>query len=162
MRKMFQLFLIVAGYIMLTSAFHVVDPKPARGAGISASNVARPLAVRKTHRLNFFQRMLVRHYLRKHAIKNSANPDKLASTSLTLGIIACGCLLLGLFVPGVIFATIPAGIAAMITGGAAVRQKTSAEGKARTGKGLGLGALITVGLILLLAAIVIAAWEFEL
>ncbi len=46
----------------------------------------------------------------------------------------------------------------MITGGSAVRNKTSLVGKARTGKALGLGALIAFGVLLILAAIVVSSW----
>jgi len=62
---------------------------------------------------------------------------------------------LALFIPYLILAVLPTAIAAMITGGAAVRNKTSLIRKARTGKALGLGALIFFGLLLLIVACIL-------
>lgn len=84
--------------------------------------------------------------------------DKLADTSLAFGIAACAFLVLGLFVPYVILAAIPAGITAMITGGSALRNGTVKVGKAKTGKALGLGALIAFAVLLLLAVVALAAY----
>jgi len=98
--------------------------------------------------------------MKKYKSAHGVNADKLASTSLLLGIFSWGFLLLGLAVPFVILLSIPTGIAAMITGGSAVRNKTSQMGKARMGKGLGLGALITFALLLIIAAIIIASADF--
>ena len=112
----------------------------------------------KVHKLNFFQRLIVKFFIKKNNPADGTKADKQASTSLLLGIGACAFILLGLFVPYVILASIPTGIAAMITGGSAVRNKTSLVGKARTGKALGLGALITFGVLLILAAIVVSSW----
>ncbi len=75
-----------------------------------------------------------------------------------MGIAACAFLVLGLFVPYVILAAIPAGIAANITGGSALRNGTAKEGKAKTGKALGLGSLIAFAVVLILAVIVAAAY----
>ena len=111
----------------------------------------------KVHKLNFFQRLIVKLLIKKKRLAEGTKADRLASTSLLLGIGACAFILLGLFIPYIILASIPTGIAAMITGSSAIRKKTSLEGKARTGKGLGLGALIAFGLILILAAILVSS-----
>jgi hypothetical protein len=63
-----------------------------------------------------------------------------------------------LFVPYVIFACLPAAIVAMVLGGSAMRNNTNLVGKARTGKALGLGALIAFGVLLIIAAIVVASF----
>ena len=112
----------------------------------------------KAHKLNFFQRLALKYYLKKNKLKNDINADKLASTSLVLGISACGAIVLGLFIPYLILAAIPLGITAMVTGGSAERNHTQLIGKARTGKGLGLGALIAFAVILVIAVIVLAAF----
>jgi len=116
----------------------------------------------KAHKLNFFQRLALKYYLKKNKFKRDINADKLASTSFVLGISACGAILLGLLIPYLILAAVPLAIAAMATGGSAERNHTQLIGKARTGKALGLGALIAFGLILVLAVIVLAAFVSSL
>ena len=112
----------------------------------------------KVHKLNFFQKLVFKLFVSKNKQSDTEKADKLASTSLGLGLGAFAILILGLFVPYVILGTVPLGIAAMITGSSALRGGTSQTGKAKTGKAFGLGSLITLGVLLILAAIVIAAW----
>ena len=109
----------------------------------------------KAHKLNFFQRTILKFLLRNKKLEKNIDADKLAIASLWLGIAACGFILLALFIPYLILAVLPAAIAAMITGGAAVRNKTSLIRKARTGKALGLGALIFFGLLLLIVLFIL-------
>lgn len=156
--RLLQLFPILAIYVLLISATCIIKEETITGTPQTASvqNYGNT-HVLKAHKLNLFQRLMVKILLKKHKLQNDTNADKLASTSLILGIGACAFILLGLFIPYIILASVPAGIAAMITGGSAIRNKTSLVGKAKTGKGLGLGALITFGIILILAAILVAA-----
>jgi hypothetical protein len=149
---------ILGIYILLISATCIVkkDTTVDNRQNITITNNGSAHFLR-THKLNFFQRLGLKILLKRNRNQNSLNADNLASTSLWLGIGACGFILLGLFVPFIILLSVPTGIAAMITGGSALRNKTSLVGKARTGKGLGLGALIAFGLLLLLAAIVISS-----
>lgn len=113
----------------------------------------------KFKKLNFFQKVIFKIFVRKDKRADESKADKLASTSLSFGIGSWITLLLGLALPYVAFACIPLGIAAMITGKSALKQGTSKEGRAKTGRGLGLGALITLGILLIIAAIVISAWS---
>ncbi len=158
MRLPFKFLFLLSLAVLLTSAVSIQNTSspvaPAPIEGISNSGAVHST---KAHKLNFFQRWALRILMKKYKSAHGVNADKLASTSLLLGIFSCGFLLLGLFVPYVILLSIPSGIAAMITGGSAVRNKTSQMGKARTGKALGLGALITFALLLLIAAIVISS-----
>ena len=159
MKLRLRIFPILAIYMLLVSATciekrdtSIVNRESLTITNHKNSNVLR---VRK---LNFFQRLIVKIFLKKNKLADGTKADKLASTSLLLGVGACAFLLLGLFIPYVILLSIPAGIAAMITGGSALRNKTSLVGKARTGKGLGLGALIAFAVVLIVAAIVFTAW----
>jgi hypothetical protein len=159
MIKILRLLPVIGIYMILVSATCIVkrDTTAVYQQGITLRDPNHS-GVLKTHKLNFFQRLMLKAFLRKDKLKNGNKADGLASTSLLLGIGACGFLLLGLFVPYIIFASVPAGIAAMITGSSAIRKKTSLTGKAATGKGLGLGALIAFGVILIVAAIMVAAF----
>jgi hypothetical protein len=133
-------------------------PVNTAGTNMVAVIVPAQTPVKKAHKLNFLQKLVLKFYLKKNKLAEDAKADKLAKTSLLLGIAACGFLVLGLFIPPVILGTIPAGIAAMITGGSALNRQTKLIGKAKTGKGLGLGALIAFGVVVLAAALIIAAW----
>ena len=161
MRLPFKFLFLISLTVLLTSAVCIEKTSsplaPAPIEGISNSGAVHST---KAHKLNFFQRWALRILMKKYKSAHGVNADKLASTSLLLGIFSWGFLLLGLAVPFVILLSIPTGIAAMITGGSAVRNKTSQMGKARMGKGLGLGALITFALLLIIAAIIIASADF--
>jgi hypothetical protein len=157
MRLKLQLLPLLGMFFLLASFSYVkkADKPPIDKTSTALTTNAPVLKVRK---LNFIQRFVVKLLIKKNKRLTSGQADKLASASLTLGIIACGTLLFGLAVPFIILLTIPAGIAAMITGGSAVRNQTTKIGKAKTGKGLGLGALIAFGVLLILAAIILAAF----
>ena len=147
-------------YCLLISATSMkVSPKYSEGESkykseiISGSNIVSPT------KLNFFQRLMVRLFVKKYKKAQSADiskADNLANTSLVFGVAALGFIVLGLFVPYVILATIPAAIIAMITGGAAVRKGTKNIGKAKTGKAFGLAALIAIGVLLIVGAIIVS------
>jgi hypothetical protein len=158
MKSTIWLIPMVCIYFLLISATSI----KVETASVSVDNQAimeAPLAVNplKTSKLNFFQRTLLKFALKKSLKADSDKGDSQAKTALAFGIAACGLLLLGLFVPYVIFACLPAAIVAMVMGGSAIRNDTNFEGKARTGKALGLGALIAFGVILIAAVILVAA-----
>lgn len=107
----------------------------------------------------FVDRLLLKYVLKKiRRAENQTKADRQASTSLSFGIASMGFLLLGLFIPYVIFATIPLAIVAMVTGSSALKDGTTEKGKARTGKTLGLASLITFGVFLIVALIVVASF----
>ncbi len=125
--------------------------------------IEAPVIVKeKSAKLNFFQRALLKHVSKKYKTDeiDSSKADKQAKLALIFGLSAAGLLILGLFIPYVIFASLPAAIAAMVLGGAALRGRTKYVGKARNGKGFGLGALIGFGVVLLAAILFVAAWGF--
>ena len=157
MRPPFKILFLLSLSVLLTSAVCIEKTSsPLASAQIAGISNSGTIHSAKTRKLNFFQRLALRLLMKKYKSANGVNADRLASTSLLLGIFSCGLLLLGLFVPFVILLSIPAGIFAMITGGSAVRNKTSQMGKAKTGNALGLGALITFALLLIIAAIVLS------
>ena len=159
MKLRLRIFPTLAIYMLLVSATCIEkrDTSIVNRESLTITN-HKNSNVLKVRKLNFFQRLIVKIFLKKNKLADGTKADKLASTSLLLGVGACAFLLLGLFIPYVILLSIPAGIAAMITGGSALRNKTSLVGKARTGKGLGLGALIAFAVVLIVAAIVFTAW----
>ena len=114
-------------------------------------------------KLNFFKRLIVGLILKKYKKAHRtdiAKADNLANISLLSGVAAISCMVLGLFVPFIIFATIPAAIIAMITGGAALRGGTKNTGKAKTGKILGLGSLIAFALLIIIVAVALSNTTF--
>ncbi len=133
---------------------------PAPSSVKSEAPIMYPLAsnILKPQKLNFFQRLMYNLTFRKYIKADTEKADRQAKNSLIFGIAAVGAFLLGLAVPYVMFLTIPAGIVAMVLGSEALKSDTNESVKARTGKALGLGSLIAFGVILILAAIVVAAW----
>lgn len=111
-------------------------------------------------KMNFFQRILFKLAVKKFKkAADTEKADKQASSALVFGIVALGTLLIGLAVPYVALAAIPAGIVAMVLGKQAVAAGTTEPAKAKIGKTLGLVSLIGFAFILLLAAIVVASWS---
>lgn len=158
MKLLLRVFPIVSIYMLLVSATCIerADTSIVNRQDITITNQKSYKAL-KVHKLNFFERLLVRFFIKKNKLADGTRADRMASTSLFLGVGACVFLLLGLAVPYIILLSLPAAIAAMITGGSALRNKTSLVGKARTGKALGLGALIAFGVLLLAAVILVAS-----
>ena len=110
----------------------------------------------KFHKLNFFQRLVLKLYLKNNQLRNGGKAYKLASASLWLGIGACALILVGLLFPYLILLALPAGIVAMITGNSALRNKTSSVRKARMGKAFGLAAIIVFAALLFVVALILA------
>ena len=147
---------VVGIYMLLVSATIVQkDTTIAHKQNITIKAVSGAHAF-KAYKLNFFQRIIVKFLLKNKKLKKNIDADKLASVSFLLGIAACAFLLLSLFIPYLIVAALPAAIAAITMGGSAVRNNTSLVRKAKTGKALGLGALILFGIILIIVVAILA------
>ena len=149
--------LLLISFLFISATTVSVDPTPVKGK-VSPEITSVAASVKKS-KIGFFERLLlklVQHKFKK--AEDTTKADKQASNSLTFGIIAVSALLVGLIVPYVMFATIPAGIVAMSTGNAALKSGTKETGKAHTGKSLGLGSLIAFGALLLVALVVVAAF----
>lgn len=140
--------------ISATSIEKKENPVAAKSEAVTTSIISSRVV---THKQNFFQRLLIKLFVRKGKQKDNSSADNLALTSLLLGIAACVSLLIGLVVPYLVFASIPFGIAAMITGSSAIKQGTNNKTKAKLGKGLGLGAIISITVLVIIAAIVVAS-----
>lgn len=152
---------VVCLYFLLISASTTSNENiPVVAEKEVVKEAAPELTVKKEMKLNFFQRAILKHAAKKYKLdeKDTVTADKNAKLALILGASALGLLIIGLFVPYVIFASIPAGIMAMIFGSSALREGTQQGNKARMGKGFGLSALIGFGVVLLLALIWIASW----
>jgi len=144
-------------YILLISAAPVLKRDTSK---IYQQNITLPIHNSnslKFHKLNFFQRLIVKFYFGKHKLQKDIKANKLASVSLWLGIGACGLICLSLLFPYFIFLSLPAGIAAMITGHSAIRNKTSFTGKARMGRALGLLAVIIFAVLFVIVLYILAA-----
>jgi len=157
MKLSFHIFILVCLSVLLTSAVCInrSDISPAAAQSDVVSNPGNN-QLHKARKFNFFQRLGLRLLMKRYKSGKGVNADKLANSSLLLGILACSLILLGLLVPVLLILAIPAGVAAMITGGSAVRNKTSLVGKAKTGKAFGLAALIAFGLLLILVILALA------
>jgi len=156
MRLRLYIIPVIGIYMLLVSATIVrKDSTIAHKQNITIKTVSGA-HVLKAYKLNFFQRIIVKLLVKNKKLKKNIDADKLASVSLLLGMSACAFILLSLFIPYLILAALPAAIAAIIMGGSAVRNKTSFARKAKTGKALGLGALIVFGIILLLVVTILA------
>jgi len=114
----------------------------------------------QTQKPNIFKRILYKLFVQKESA-DGTKADRLASTSLGLGIAAFGAILFGFAIPFFFIASIPLGIAAMITGRSALKQGTTRLGAAKTGRALGLGALITIGLLVTMVILVLATGDFS-
>jgi len=117
------------------------------------------LPTRHTFFQRLIERLLIKKYKKAHPADNS-KADDLANTSMITGIAAAAFMFLGLFIPYIILASIPIAIIAMKTGGAALRKGTKNIGKAKTGKGLGLGVLIAFGVLIIAAAIILSSYDW--
>ncbi len=145
-----RLLLICFLFITLASASsssHTTAVVPAQ-AGEAVSVVAK--------KQNFLDRLL--HLFDKKKAVDVEKGDRQAGMALGLGIGAIGALLLGLFVPFVMLATIPLGIVAITNGRSALKNNTKRDGAARTGVGLGIGALGAFVLLVILVVAIVAAW----
>jgi hypothetical protein len=90
--------------------------------------------------------------LKKKMKKQAGDGSKLGQTSLTLGIVALGLLLAGLFLPYVILGSIVAAVLAIVFGSMAGKQDPS-DKKGYAGKLMGW---ITLGLFVVLILLLIA------
>lgn len=159
MKLSLKVFPLLCIYLLLISATSIKTPA-ASLVNMQNNTIVQPnhTTVVKVHKLNFFQRLLLKLIIKKNKKEGGVRADQLASTSLLLGVAACVFFVLGLLIPYVFLASVPASIAAMITGSSAVRNKTSFVGKAKTGKALGLGVLIAIGVLFLALVILISSF----
>jgi hypothetical protein len=126
--------------------------------------VAYPMSTQEVHekKLNFLQRLMFKLTVKKFKkVGDIEKADRQASSALIFGIAALGTLIIGLSVPVVALAAIPAGVVAMVLGKQAVIGGTNDPAKAKIGKTLGLVSLLVFAFILLLGAIVVASWGFR-
>ena len=145
--------------LFLVSATSIPVEKKSTVGYEAVSEAPKVVAPVAKHKLNFVDRLLIKYVLKKFKkAEDTAKADKMASTSLTFGIIAISTLLLGLFIPFVMLAALPTGIVAMVTGNTALKSGTTETGKAHTGKSLGLGSLIAFGALLLIALVLVATF----
>lgn len=159
MKLSLKVFPLLCIYLLLISATTIKTPA-ASLVNMQNNTIVQPkhTTVVKVRKLNFFQRLLLKFIIKKNKKEGGVRADQLASASLLLGVAACVLLVLGLLIPYVFLAAVPASIAAMITGSSAVRNKTSLVGKAKTGKALGLGVLIAIGVLFLAVVILISSF----
>ena len=157
MRLRLWIFPMLCIYLFLISATPIVkrDSSKINKHSITLTYHNNPNLL-KFHKLNFFQRLIVKFYLKKNKLQNDTNADKLASASLWLGIGACVLILVSLLFPYLIFLALPAGIVAIITGNSALHNKTSSVRKARMGKAFGLAAIIVFAALLFVVALILA------
>ena len=153
MKLVHRFFLLTCITFILTSATTVpnvaADPAQVASHAVATIKAGKPTLVQRIFNL----------FSGKKQDEDTVKADKQAGTSLRLGISAFSILIAGMFIPYIALASIPLGIVAMTTGASALRKGTKREGAARTGRGLGLGAVITFGAILLLAVILLASWD---
>jgi hypothetical protein len=154
-----SLFPLVCICLLLSSATTIkVHPKPVSHKEEVIMQTPLSINTPTENKLNFFQRLTLKMALKKFQPANPTKADEQANTSLMIGIAACAFLVLGLIVPLIVLLSIPAGIIAMIMGRSALRAGTEKVSNAKTGKILGLAALIAFGVLLIAALIFIAAW----
>ncbi|HEX8333490.1 MAG TPA: hypothetical protein VF622_12750 [Segetibacter sp.] len=151
--------LLVVSFFSISATSVKIEPKSIAVSNSIVSEVPSAATSVKKNKLNFAEKLLLKYVLKKYKkVDDTAKADKQARTSLSFGIAAVSCLLLGLFIPYIMLATIPTGIVALATGGSALKSGTTETSKARTGKSLGLASLIAFGALLLLAVILVAAF----
>lgn len=163
MRLRLWIFPMLCIYLFLISATPIVkrDSSKINKHSITLTYHNNPNLL-KFHKLNFFQRLVVKFYLKKHRLQNGIDADKLASASLLLGIGACVLILFGFLFPYLSFLALPVllalpvGIAAIITGNSALRNKTSSVRKAKLGKAFGLAAIIVFAALIFVIALISA------
>jgi hypothetical protein len=118
----------------------------------SAAGVFPVQTVAKSKNLGFWNRLTLRMVPKKYraqvylAMQDTAEADKKAKNSMIIGGIALGLAIIP--TPYTILAAIPMGIVA-ITMGSKARRMGSTK---KTGKGLGIAALIVVGVWIIIAA----------
>ncbi len=123
-------------------------------------------------KMNFFQRFIFNTFLKKKMLRAIAREDKLASQSLTFGIMSFSLIALGtaagyagLAVGGIVsigFLSLISGIIAISTGKSALEKKTTYSKRARTGKTLGILTIVLCFLALIGlvgAAIALTSWH---
>ena len=154
------LLLVLISFLSIAATIEKVPPLTITPSTETA--VVYPLATEEVRqkKMNFFERILFKLSIMKFKkAADTEKADRQTRSALIFGIVALGTLLIGLVVPYIALAAIPAGIVAMVLGKQAVVGGTTDPAKAKIGKALGLVSLIGFAFILLLAAIVVASWS---
>lgn len=153
MKIIYSLFPFLGIYLFLISAIYIErkeNPKPGEAQVAAVISMNANIV---TPKLNFFQKLSLKLFIRKNEQAETTKADKLALTSLILGIGAFSFFFLGYGFPFLFVGVIPLAIAAFITGRSAVKQGTTRVGIAKTGKGLGIVAIILLALFLIVGVI---------
>ena len=154
------LLLVLLSFLSIAATTEKVLPSATKTT--TETPAVYPMATDEVHqkKMNFLERILLKLSIKKFKkVADTEKADRQASSALVFGIVALGTLLIGLVVPYIALAAIPAGIVAMVLGKQAVVGGTTDPAKAKIGKTLGLVSLIGFAFILLLAAIVVASWS---
>lgn len=166
MKKLFALGLVVCliSIPALSATVPISEPNPAATQKIPPEVLRKKIAKLKIKDL---QKMTGRKFSLKEKIaflilkkKLKQKPKEGSSqgqTALTVGIIALGLLVIGLFVPFVILGSLVASISAIVIGSSAVRKDPS-DRKGHSGKLLGWITLGVTVFLFILAAVIIASW----
>lgn len=155
-------YFLVPFCLLLMSATYI-EKKESASPDQTAREATIPVSANPAAgRLNFFQKLFYKFSMKKHKAANKTGAN-LASTSLILGIGAGACLVLGFAAPAILLATIPLGIAAFITGNSAIKQGTDEVAKAKVGKWLGLGSIMALAALFIIALIALSSsdWNFS-
>jgi hypothetical protein len=95
----------------------------------------------------------------KHSFNQKIKEDKQGSTAFGFGIAALAMLIIGLFVPYVILGSLVAAILAIVLG-SVEKKRDRSDRKAQAAVLLGWITLGVIALLLIVAAIVVAAWTW--
>lgn len=133
--------------------------EPLLNTPVTETTAANPLAASTVgqHKLNFFERVIQKLGIKKYRVADTEKADRRAKSSLIFGIVAAGTLLLGFVAPILFLLTIPAGLVAILNGSSALNSETTLTAKAKTGKALGIGALIGLVVLVVVAVIAVAS-----
>lgn len=158
-RKYFFTALLSSFFFASPASFTPLKTVNASDTTFSIHSIAETPVSVKAKRLSFFQKIALRIAIRKwnkqHKIYGATKADKMASTSLWLGIAAIVFAIIPWYT---ILVAIPLGILAMIFGNKAQNSGTTKTNRASIGKSLGLAALIVVGVWIIVGAIISIAW----
>ena len=152
------LFLLLISFLSIAATTDKTLPVTTTNG--AETTVVYPTARQEVHqkKLNFLQRLMFKLAVKKFKkAADTEKADRQASSALTFGIVALGTLIIGLFVPYLILASIPTAIIAIVLGKQAVIGGTNFPEKAKLGKTFGLVSLYGFAFLALLAAIVLAS-----
>lgn len=106
-----------------------------------------------------FQKLVLKKAEKKLTKGKKNEPGSKGQSAMVFGIAAVVTLIIGLFVPYVVIASLIASILAIVLGSVAKKENPD-DSKARIGKLLGWITLGLIALFLILATIIIASWSW--